>query len=163
MRMKEEHGHPDKGKKVMHENIMPILSGVGIVVVAAFLLQRLNHSALQREILIIIDLFCILLSAIFLFSVTLLRIPVKEYRILEMLFFLETVYLTSDAVFYLLFNRPGYYLINAIINITYIMCPVMMGMLYWRMLDYWTGTSHLRITRAIQVVPAVYFLVAAGN
>lgn len=111
--------------------ILPVL-----MIPFVFVLDKLN---VNESVIVALDLagmvLLILYSGSILESQNIQKLAVV---FLTMMFF-ESVYLFSDALFYFLNETPSYYLFNLIDNTIYVICPIVMVMLFWDCLTIWLG------------------------
>ena len=57
------------------------------------------------------------------------------------IFFVTSVYLFTDGVYWCIAGDPRHNVANLLINTIYMMCPVVLVLQFWRLLDYWVERS----------------------
>lgn len=113
-----------------------------------------------------IDILCMLIASIF--SLSLLRSRRESPTLSTFLWiiFFDVMHLFSDGIFVFTDGKPEFRMWTILGSAIYLICPLVMTSLYWKMLDYWISRSdryYKWADKAIKFIAGAGILLALGN
>ena len=117
--------------------------------------HRINFMTEKNHTLVNVDIICMVIASIFSLSIMRSRRDTVNMYAFLLLIFFDTLHLASDGLFRALNGDADHWLWIGIAENLYLICPILMIITYWGLLDIWAEKGRRKFAGSNKFIMAI--------